>query len=261
MNILFYLTRFPGFGGIETVTELVGSELLIRGHKITILTHMSQERTSDLGKHVQIYVFPQATPFSSKKNLQFAESIVERNAYDVIIFQDSYAPSEKIVCHISRKYNIPLYVFEHNTPLNLIQSRKMHECRNLPMKLWRQYFAYPMEDRMYRSRRKLLLDTCEKYVLLSKFFINDLSYSMNGDVNIDKLAYINNPVVYSPIDKNKLVEKENIILCVCRLEAVKRVNLMLDMWSKHFLPLTIRKKSKRLRIYWMRLITRSFFLR
>lgn len=89
-----------------------------------------------------------------------------------------------------------------------------------------------MEDRKYRRRRRLLLDTCTKYVLLSKYFKDDLLCVMDGDVDTNKLAYINNPIEYNPLDNSKLVEKENIVLCVCRLESVKRVNLMLDMWKK-----------------------------
>lgn len=232
MNILFYLTRFPGFGGIETVTEVVGCELLKRGHTITILTHKAQERPSQLASNCPIHVFPQDKLYYCKKNVQFAESIVEGIVYDAIIYQDSYAPSEKIVCHLSHKYNIPLYVFEHNTPLNLVQSRKMHRCSNIPLMLWRKFCSYPMEDRKYRRRRRLLLDTCTKYVLLSKYFKDDLLCVMDGDVDTNKLAYINNPIEYKPLESSKLVEKENIVLCVCRLESVKRVNLMLDMWKK-----------------------------
>ncbi|MCM1372247.1 MAG: glycosyltransferase [Bacteroides sp.] len=232
MTILFYLTRFPGFGGIETVTELIGCELLKKGHHITILSHMRQDRPSELVAQSKFHLFPKTESLYNTENLLFAETVVENTRFDAIVYQDSYAPSEKIVCHISRKYHIPLYVFEHNTPLNNVQSRKMHDCKNLPFKLWRNLFAYPMEDRRCRSRHKLLLNTCTKYVLLSKYFIEDLSFIMKGNVNMEKLAYINNPIAYSPFEEDKLEKKENIVLCVCRLETVKRVNLMLDMWKK-----------------------------
>ena len=36
---------------------------------------------------------------------------------NAIIYQDSYAPIEHLVCHLSKSFNIPLYVFEHNTPI------------------------------------------------------------------------------------------------------------------------------------------------
>lgn len=46
------------------------------------------------------------------------------------------------------------------------------------------------------------------------------------------MTYINNPIDYKPLDAAKLGQKENIVLTVCRLEDVKRVNLMLDMWKE-----------------------------
>lgn len=40
MNILFYLTRYPGIGGIENVTKIITSNLQSKyGHKVVIISH------------------------------------------------------------------------------------------------------------------------------------------------------------------------------------------------------------------------------
>lgn len=43
MNILFYMTRYPGWGGIENVTSLIVSELS-KTENVFILSHLQQNR-------------------------------------------------------------------------------------------------------------------------------------------------------------------------------------------------------------------------
>lgn len=42
MNILFYMTRYPGWGGIENVTSLIVSELS-KTENVFILSHLQQK--------------------------------------------------------------------------------------------------------------------------------------------------------------------------------------------------------------------------
>lgn len=76
MNVLFYLTRFPGFGGIETVTELIGNQLTSDGVNFTILTHLAQQRESALLNKVEYHIMPDESAYYSKENLEFAEAVV-----------------------------------------------------------------------------------------------------------------------------------------------------------------------------------------
>lgn len=179
MNILFYLERFPGFGGIETVTEVIGNQLTDEGMNITILTHLAQQRDSALLNKVEYHIMPDESSYYSKANLEFAESVVSSKEYDAIVYQDSYAPSEKIVCYLSKKYGIPLYVFEHNTPLYTINSQR-HDSRLTLKEIVRRIYWHPHLLKLARARRKMLLKYCAKYVLLSKYFVNDLIYVMGG---------------------------------------------------------------------------------
>lgn len=46
MNILFYLTRYPGMGGIETVTsQMIEQFTLKEGHAIDVISHWQQEQS------------------------------------------------------------------------------------------------------------------------------------------------------------------------------------------------------------------------
>ena len=111
MKILFYLTRFPGFGGIESVTELVGNRLCDDGYEVSILTHLTQSRQSDLSNRCDIYIMPDAKKWSSRANINYAVNLLKSNHFDAIVYQDSYAPTHKIVCRLSRQFHIPLFVF------------------------------------------------------------------------------------------------------------------------------------------------------
>lgn len=229
-NILFYMTRFPGFGGIESVTEIIGLELLKSKYTISILTHIRQEKSSELLKYASYYLMPDRDEWNSNANVIFAQNIIVQKQFDAIIYQDSYAPTADLVCNLSKKFNLPLFVFEHNTPLYIQKSRQFNRSNSFIVNLRRDFISYPIEDWVMRNRRRLLYDCCKKYVLLSKSYIPEFCKVANLNDKYDKLTYINNPLLgnQSEMDINL---KNNIIIFVGRLEKVKRVDEMLHVWS------------------------------
>lgn len=231
MKILFYLTRFPGFGGIESVTDLVANKLIDDGYEISILAHLSQSRLSKLSSRCNIYFMPDKDNWSSPVNINFAVNLLKSNQFDAIVYQDSYAPTHKLVCRLSKQFSIPLYVFEHSTPLYQRISRKSSISSNFIKKWLRIIISYPMEDMMMKRRRKLLLKNCTKYILLSDTYIPEMDIVIGSThySGRDKIISIPNPINFL----NEVYPiKEKLILFVGRLEPVKRVDLMLDVWSK-----------------------------
>ena len=230
MKILFYLTRFPGFGGIESVTELIGGKLCDEGHELSILTHLTQSRPSALLERCEIFIMPDKESWYSKANMDYATKILKCNHFDAIVYQDSYAPTHDLVCRLSKEFNIPLYVFEHNTPSYRHISRKAIVCSSLIKKWVRHFVSYPLEDLQMKRRRKQLLKTCTKYILLSDSYIPEMDIVL-GSTNYhdrNKIRSIPNPIV---IMNDTYPNKEKLILFVGRLEPVKRVDMMLDIWS------------------------------
>lgn len=230
MKILFYLTRFPGFGGIESVTELVGNRLCDDGYEVSILTHLTQSRQSDLSNRCDIYIMPDAKKWSSRANINYAVNLLKSNHFDAIVYQDSYAPTHKIVCRLSRQFHIPLYVFEHSTPLYQQISRSSSVSSNFIEKWIRIIISYPLEDMKMRRRRKLLLKNCTKYILLSDSYIPEMDIVLGTThyLGRDKMISIPNPII---AQDDGLQIKEKLILFVGRLEPVKRVDCLLDVWS------------------------------
>lgn len=225
MNILFYLTRYPSVGGIENVTNIIASEL-IREHNISVISHISQDAPVVNG--IKIYRMPNASMWSAKENYEYAEEVVSGNQFDAIIYQDSYAPKERIACGVAEHHNIPLYVFEHNSPLFIYNKRNLDPITTPKGILRRLLHPYLLYKEI--KRKRYLLEHCAKYVLLSKQFIPEFCNLIGIDINDSRITYINNPAVNVVIKKD--VPKENIILCVSRLAQEKCIDKMVRMWRE-----------------------------
>lgn len=229
-HILFFLTRFPGYGGIETVTELIGCYLIKEGYSISIITLFSQSRQSNLMKHANYYKLPNEIQFDAIENINMIDKIICSNHFDVAIFQDSYANWYKMICDLCEKNHLPLYIFEHNTPLYTIYMER-HDSWYKPKEIFRKLYWHRRARKTAKRRKLYLLNHCNKYILLSKRFIPEFC-DFVGIKSSDKLYYINNPITYAPINKTLLGQKKNIILTVCRINYQKRVNVMIDIWKK-----------------------------
>ena len=173
---------------------------------------------------------PDETEWCSKANLDYAYEICRSGHYDAIVYQDSYVPTHRIVCKLSKEYQIPLYVFEHNTPLYKKISRKAVVHTNYIKYFIRRFLIYPIEDLLVRNRKKLLLKYCTKYILLSDSFIPaiDIVLGSTNYTGRSKIISIPNPV---KILEEPYPIKEKMVLYVGRLEPVKRVDMMLDIWA------------------------------
>jgi len=225
MNILFYLTRYPGVGGIENVTNIFASQLLTN-NSISVISHIQQEGVLGLDG-IRLYSMPNSSDWNATENYEYAEKVVSENHFDAIIYQDSYAPTERIVCGIAQKHNIPLYVFEHNSPLFIYNKRDLDHITTPKGVLRRVLHPYILHREV--KRKRYLLSHAKKYVLLSKQYIPEFCKLIGTDKQDERITYINNPAIPVPTDDS--IEKENIILCVSRLAKEKCVDKMLSMWK------------------------------
>lgn len=228
MNILFYLYRYPAFGGIESVTKLITEKLADSYHfKITILSYTKQDSFTTLD-NIILKTMPNPENWDSKENFIFAEKIIQNNKFDAIVFQDNYLNIEKIICELAKKYKIPIYTFEHSTPLIAFKTNFKASFFSL-IGLRKRIGAIIYIFRSIR-RRRYLLKNSKKYILLSAKFIPEFAKSALVSSKNKKLTYINNPITPNNDTDNYI--KENIILCVCQLVPLKSVDLMIDLWFK-----------------------------
>ncbi len=232
MNILFYLTRFPGWGGIETVTELIGAELCRNGHDITLLAHSKQSRQSVLNSQSHYYLMPDENEFYTDNNLHFALKVIKKHQINVVIYQDSYSDSDGILKQI--KYHYPfvkIVVFEHNTPDYIQKILNQSYKASVFHEIYRRIYSWPRQNRKSRNRHLSLLKVSDRYIVLARGYIQVLSslcHLTKSSELKNKIDFINNPVKTVCFEE---WEKNNSILFVGQINSQKRVDLMLKMWE------------------------------
>jgi glycosyltransferase involved in cell wall biosynthesis len=231
MNLLFYLSRYPGWGGIETVTYTIVPELLKLGYKVDIVSHRQEMEAQSAIPDVTLYKMPEDT-FYSAKNVECFKQIMANNRYDAIIYQDCYEATERIVVEMSQLYNVPLLVFEHNTPLYSRKSAFPESIFTLKGIAQRIYYIYLINKNVKRdiARKKYLYENCYKYVMLSKQYIPEIKTLLGIHTDNSKFTFINNPIVPIPKDVNTV--KQNEILYVGQLVNIKNVSKILRLWAK-----------------------------
>lgn len=231
MNILFYLIRYPGIGGIESVTRLVAEQLNVSYNvNVTVLSFWQQGDCAC--SFAKILKMPNSKEWCAKENYDFAEKVIAEGNFDYVVYQDSYANIQDVIFKPAKKHNVRVLVFEHNTPLYVLKNAESH-----PLLSWhglKSRLAAPYRIVQSVLRKRYLLKNCYKYVLLSSRFIPEFCRYTFAWKYKDKITYINNPI---KIKEVKAAKKENVILCVAQLAYRKRIDLMLKAWAKVYFKL------------------------
>lgn len=236
MNILMYLHRYPGYGGIESVTTYISNYLAEKGIKVSIFSFISQDKEnlkSLLNHNIKIY-HPCKNDNDEITIRNKLNSILKIEKIDVVIFQDSYAPIERILLDVLSDTNIRLCTVEHNTPDCSIKSLKQEYATRLkwyPTKQWLSYLYWFLKKKKnIRERHRLLLNESDRYILLSTKFYPTLR-NVTGNIDEQKLLSINNPItINTPV--NKCIKKEKICLFCGRLTRQKGIKYLMDIWKK-----------------------------
>ena len=235
-NILFYISRYPGYGGIEKVTTVLANYWCkIIGWKVYILSVQAQDLNllSELDKDIKVYFLPKPHKISSSENIDLLNQIITNNNIDWIIYQDSYAKTEDLLYAVKGKCKIA--ICEHNLPgciskqdyLNW-KTQKIKTAIDLIHKL--TYFIHRIKVRKRdRSRKRNLYNLCDKYILLSKNYIPAFKKIAKIE-NEDKLIWINNPITNEPVKTPRKAIKKNFIF-IGRLDDQKGINYLLPIWK------------------------------
>ena len=95
-SILFLISRYPGYGGIERVTTLLANQW-VKKCKVSICSIIQQaedELIVKLNSDVKFYKMPYGGLKESQENIDFLKSIVTNENVDIVIYQDSYYPCQ-----------------------------------------------------------------------------------------------------------------------------------------------------------------------
>lgn len=101
-KILFYLSRFPDFGGIERVTATLANYLSNQNISVDILSVRYNDKIDyTLNKQINIYHLPNSINLTSNNNIHYLQTLIDKNNYTTIIFQDSYETIEVLLYRIN----------------------------------------------------------------------------------------------------------------------------------------------------------------
>lgn len=234
MNILFYLHRYPEFGGVEKVTEVLTQYLSGKeGYEISILSYIQNEKSFYDNDRISYYKMPDNTFTPTKANVEFIRFLITEKEISIIVFQDSYAPIEDVLFNASKGLNCKIITVEHNTPdcgwANFnYKYRYLHQSfKNwilFPYHYW--YMSYHTKKRLRKVYTK-----SDKYVLLSQEFLPILKERFNIKT-LKKCLYINNPITISTQEDNDKLNKKNELLFVGRFSKQKGIDILLNIWQQ-----------------------------
>ena len=238
MNILFFIDRYPGYGGIEIVTTHLANYLVNQGNNVGVYSFSQQHNLrNDLDHRVCTYKCIQTKDKNSLININQIQNIIETNNYNKIIFQDSYNQIEGILESSVKQISgikIDIYIVEHNTPDYAIKSFKTiyrKDCLSIIKRAILYPYSYFKIKRKTIKRHTHLYDICTRYILLSNSFI-DIYKRMMGNINLQKLTYINNPLTITRPDHLDLCTKQKVVLFCGRLSVQKGIVHLMEIWKQ-----------------------------
>lgn len=233
MNILFVLHRYPGFGGIETVTHILANAFVsLRSFRVAIFSTTSQNNSIQLPKPNSFSLYT-CCKTGTELKLEF-NKYLERESPDIIIYQDSYSDDDFLLSNLDPKYKI--IVCEHNSP-DCLEVGLKFVIKNLssknPINIWRKLRLPARLTKLYTetmNHHHRLYELCDGYVILSEKF----RISLQNHFNLDdkKVVAIPNPILFSNNDINVYAPRLNQALFVGRLVDQKGITYLIELWEK-----------------------------
>ena len=176
MKILIYLSRFPAYGGIETVTAQLANYFVQQKHEVTIFSFIAVDKglLTILDSRIKWILAKDGVNIDCAQNVQQFEEVLSEGAFDYILFQDSYAPIERLLFKVDAFSKFKVILVEHNTPDAFLKDLKasLHyfHGKDFIVRLMLYPIYYVKRYLFVSLRIRKLYKVCYKYVLLSDCF-------------------------------------------------------------------------------------------
>lgn len=237
MNLLFYLERYPAYGGIESVTTVIANYMICQVDSISIYSILQQnveELSQLLDKKIELYYAKHKVIQKSDINIEQLKNIINKKNIDTIVYQDSYAAIEDNVLEAIKGLGVRLIVVEHNTPdyaLKLFANKKRQYMFKQKIWFYLHYIElYNRVKELSAQRHLKLLNNSDYYVLLSSKYCDIFNNLVKIDTK-EKVLCINNPLTKAIPDYIDWNQKEKICLFCARFSAQKGLNHLMSIWK------------------------------
>lgn len=233
-SILFLLARYPGYGGIETVTTLLANQFIDK-YRVSVCSIDQQDEEHllpALDSRVAFYKMPYNGLKQSKKNVSFLYAIIEKESVDTIIFQDSYFPCHYLLTSIADCKSLKIIEVEHSSPsgfdIQYAEYLKSVSCFDVYHR-FKAWFYHQKSLSNEKNNRQLIYNVCDKYVMLAEGLIPQCQkYGHIKDNR--KFKVIGNPISMDNSDAD-IFEKQKECLFVGRLDSMKGIDKMMRIWG------------------------------
>ena len=236
MNILFFLHRYPNYGGTEKVTTCICNELDSRGYKIHLasLFQKSWELMDEL--HSSIDFHKLSYPVISISNIKAIRNILKENKIDVIVNQWCLPFKTTILLRLaSFGLKVKFISVLHGSPdvnMKIIGLKRSHDRSAIIFKTLYKFLIWAA-NLFTALNLRLTYNFSDKYILLSDRFA-DTFKNMSKLSKAQKLTSITNPLtIENTISEDILLShKKKEILYVGRMDLLnKNVDRILLVWK------------------------------
>lgn len=235
MNILFLVGKYPGFGGVETVTTVLANEFVKLGDRVAIASFecTDEKAIADGRLDSKVRLIRLSYPVDSKENRIILKRFVAESECDVVINQWAvpyYVTRflKKVVSGTTAK----IVAVHHNQPDT--NARIQQNIIDLASSCGLRRVMLRIKGSVVRSVSRISLryvyNHSDRFVVLSDAFVPLLERFIRKEAT-SRVAVIPNPLT---IDMDPLPQqKRNEIVMVGRIEFNQKRNLRaLDLWER-----------------------------
>ena len=238
MKILFYLHKYPSYGGIENVTTYLANYFVNNQNEVSIYSFVGVDHDLLLKKLDSRICYCQATNtdvYDSAANYEQLKDLIAKKKVQYVIFQDSYAPVDSLLKKMRMDgVKIKIITVEHNTPDAFLKAL-MYERPSSVIERIKRKILYPWYYSklfcLIRRRHKRIYRYSDRYVLLTQKFETTFK-KITGIKHPKKLLAIHNPITIETPEKINWGEKRKICLFPARLVGQKGIHLLMSIWRK-----------------------------
>ena len=231
-NILFIEESLdPTTGGVQRVTWAISNFLKKHGYNVFFLYCRIDYSIIEANDKLKLDFWTNDLDFFS----QSLDHFIIQNNISIVIDQDYHTSAiQKALKEQIAKHKINLIYCYHRNPYFIDFISGSNPFFSI-IKSWIKRFL----GRTYRPEFAMMCEISDKYVLLSKSYINQ--FYRRFLVDKTKLTYILNPKPFNDIIPEKsILKKEKIVFIVTRFEErIKNIKGALDIWKE------VEKKGNR----------------
>jgi len=228
MHILYVLKSFPAGSGVDTVTRILGNELVELGHDVHVCCFLYSKKSVFVNPKIKIYEFPEQWDLAdSANNSLFLNKIITKNSIDIIINQEADVASICVLCNKAREdTKAKLASCLHFSLFKELDAKGRILARLLP-----KIIVKAKRMRTQLKRRNFVYDNSDAFVMLSNSVVEEYKkYMPNKDLS--KLQSIYNPVNCESLNID-FSKKSKTLLVVSRIaEEQKRISMIIEIWKQ-----------------------------